>query len=92
MSSSTVDFEYLRGIVMRNSGNQVDPSRNYLFESRLQPLLRQRGLHSLEQLVSALRSESGPVLQRSVAEAMTINETSFFRDTPTFDLFREELL
>jgi chemotaxis protein methyltransferase CheR len=92
MSSATIDFEYLRGIVMRNSGNQVDPSRNYLFESRLQPLLRQRGLQSLEQLVTALRSDSSPVLQRSVAEAMTINETSFFRDTPTFDLFREVLL
>jgi chemotaxis protein methyltransferase CheR len=92
MSSSAIDFEYLRTVVMRNSGNQVDASRNYLFESRLQPLLRQRGLNSLEQLVSALRSESSPVLQRSVAEAMTINETSFFRDAPTFSLFREELL
>ena len=77
---------------MRNSGNQVDPSRDYLFESRLQRLLRDRGLQSLSQLVSALRSDPGATLQRSVAEAMTINETSFFRDTPTFDLLREQLL
>ncbi|MGC2299358.1 MAG: protein-glutamate O-methyltransferase CheR [Acidobacteriaceae bacterium] len=92
MSSSSIDYEYLRAVVMRNSGNQVDPSRNYLFESRLQRLLRDRGMHSLSQLVSALRSDAGPTLQRSVAEAMTINETSFFRDTPTFDLLREQLL
>ncbi|HEX4038044.1 MAG TPA: protein-glutamate O-methyltransferase CheR [Acidobacteriaceae bacterium] len=92
MTSPAIDFEYLRAVVMRNSGNQVDVSRNYLFESRLQPLLRQRGLHSLDQLISALRSNSGPALERSVAEAMTINETSFFRDTPTFDLLRTELL
>ena len=92
MSASTLDYDYLRGVVMRNSGNQVDPARDYLFESRLQGLLRNRGFESLSQLVSALRSDPGTVLQRSVAEAMTINETSFFRDTPTFDYLRETLL
>lgn len=92
MSSAAIDFEYLRAVVLRNSGNQVDASRNYLFESRLQPLLRQRGLQSLGQLVSALHSEAGPALERSVAEAMTINETSFFRDIPTFELLRDEFL
>jgi chemotaxis protein methyltransferase CheR len=92
MTTSSIDYEYLRTVVMRNSGNQVDPSRDYLFESRLQGLLRNRGLDSLAQLVSALRTDSGTVLQRSVAEAMTINETSFFRDTPTFDYLREQLL
>lgn len=92
MTSPAIDFEYLRAVVMRNSGNQVDVSRNYLFESRLQPLLRQRGLHSLDQLISALRSNSGPALERSVAEAMTINETSFFRDLRPFDLLRLDLL
>ena len=92
MSTSSLDYEYLRSVVMRNSGNQVDPSRDYLFESRLQRLLRERGMQSLGQLVSALRNASGSLLERSVAEAMTINETSFFRDTATFDLLREELV
>jgi chemotaxis protein methyltransferase CheR len=92
-----MDAEYLRAVVMRNSGNHVDPARDYLFESRLQQLLRNRGMQSLEQLVAALRADAGAGLQgsglqRSVAEAMTINETSFFRDTPTFDLLRTELL
>ncbi|MFP5229838.1 MAG: CheR family methyltransferase, partial [Acidobacteriota bacterium] len=84
--------EYLRTVVMRNSGNHVDPSRDYLFESRLQGVLRTRGFTSLTQLVSALRSGTGATLERSVAEAMTINETSFFRDTATFDYLRETLL
>jgi chemotaxis protein methyltransferase CheR len=92
MSLSAIDADYLRGVVMRNSGNQVDPARDYLFESRLQRVLRTKGMQSLDQLVSALRSDSGSLLQRSVAEAMTINETSFFRDTASFDLLREELL
>lgn len=91
MTTQEVDFGYLRQVVMANSGNFVDPSRNYLFESRLQRVLRTNGLQSLNQLVSALRADSGR-LHRSVAEAMMINETSFFRDIPTFNLLREELL
>ncbi|HEY1808690.1 MAG TPA: protein-glutamate O-methyltransferase CheR [Acidobacteriaceae bacterium] len=92
MSISPIDFDYLRTVVMRHSGNQVDASRDYLFESRLQRILRARGLQSLHQLIAALRAEATPALQRSVAEAMTINETSFFRDTAAFDLLRDHLL
>ena len=92
MSLSALDADYLRAVVMRNSGNHVDAARDYLFESRLQPVLRDRGFDTIEQLVAALRIDAGPHLQRSVAEAMTINETSFFRDTATFDLLRQELL
>jgi chemotaxis protein methyltransferase CheR len=91
MTSDEIDFGYLRGVVMSNSGNLIDASRNYLFESRLQHVLKSKGWQSLDQLISALRSDSGD-LQQAVAEAMTINETSFFRDMPTFDLLRQELL
>lgn len=89
--NSDIDFGYLRQVVINNSGNVVDGSRDYLFESRLQHVLRARGWHSLHQLINALRTETGE-LHRKVAEAMTINETSFFRDTATFDLLREKLL
>jgi chemotaxis protein methyltransferase CheR len=91
MIHEEIDFDYLRGVVMSNSGNLIDASRNYLFESRLQRMLRSNGWQSLEQLICAMRSGSGD-LHQAVAEAMTINETSFFRDMPTFDLLREELL
>ncbi len=92
MSLSSIDADYLRTVVMRNSGNRFDPARDYLFESRLQRIVRNCGMQSLDELVRALRSESGSTLEHSVAEAMTINETSFFRDTASFDLLREELL
>jgi chemotaxis protein methyltransferase CheR len=92
MTLSSPDAEFLRAVVLRNSGNHVDASRDYLFESRLHGLLRARGLRSLGELIGLLRSESSVFLQRQVAEAMTINETSFFRDQPTFDLLREQLL
>lgn len=92
MSLSAPDVEYLRAVVARNSGNHLDASRNYLFESRLQRLVQSQGLQSLDELMLSLRgSQSGP-LERSVAEAMTINETSFFREMAAFDFLREQML
>ncbi|MBT9331351.1 CheR family methyltransferase [Paracidobacterium acidisoli] len=92
MAMTATDFDFLRTVVSRNSGNQIDPSRDYLFESRLGGLLRAQGLTALDQLVAALKLEPDARLQRSVAEAMTINETSFFRDNSPFELLRTALL
>jgi chemotaxis protein methyltransferase CheR len=92
MSCTNVDFAYLRSIVLEESANVLDPSRDYLFESRLQDLLMTSGLMKLDRLVAALRLNLDPTLRRSVAEAMTIKETSFFRDRLPFDLLQQELL
>lgn len=91
-ASATVDFAYLREIVFRLSQNVLDPSRDYLFETRLTKLLRNEGMAHLEELVNHLRVRKNPALERSIAEAMTINETSFFRDSRPFELLRTELL
>lgn len=92
MTLAAQDVEYLRALLARNSGNRLAPSHDYLFESRLQHLIRARGLSSVAQLVAALRSAPDSMLERSVAEAMTINETSFFREPAAFDLLRDSLL
>ncbi len=91
-ASLTVDFAYLREIVARLSHNVLDPSRDYLFETRLSKLLRNEGMTQLEELVNRLRLHKDPALERAIAEAMTINETSFFRDSRPFELLRTELL
>jgi chemotaxis protein methyltransferase CheR len=69
-----------------------DPSRDYLFDTRLTKVLRQQNLTHLEELVQCLRLKKNPELERAIAEAMTINETSFFRDSRPFELLRTELL
>jgi chemotaxis protein methyltransferase CheR len=92
MTLAAHDVEYLRGIVARNSGNCLDACHDYLFESRLQRLTRVHGFSSVGHLVAALRSAPGSNLERSVAEAMTINETSFFREPAAYDLLRDALL
>lgn len=91
-TSSSVDYGYLRQLVYGLSQNVLDPSRDYLFDTRLTKVLRNQGMTQLEELVQHLRLRKDPVLERSIAEAMTINETSFFRDGRPFELLRTELL
>jgi chemotaxis protein methyltransferase CheR len=90
--SPSVDYSYLRELVFGLSQNVLDPSRDYLFETRLSRLLRNQGMAHLEELVEHLKERKNLVLERSIAEAMTINETSFFRDSRPFELLRTEVL
>jgi len=91
-TASSTDYGYLRQLVFGLSQNVLDPSRDYLFDTRLTKLLRNQGMTQLEELVQHLKIRKNPVLERSIAEAMTINETSFFRDGRPFELLRTELL
>ena len=86
------DYGYLRQIVFGVSQNVLDASRDYLFDARLTKILRNQGMAHLNELVCKLRAQKNPSLERAVAEAMTINETSFFRDQRPFELLRLELL
>jgi chemotaxis protein methyltransferase CheR len=87
-----VDFSFLRRIVQAHSHNVLDPSRDYVFQARLAGIVRNRGMSGLAELVDYLRSRHDPALELEVADAMTINETSFFRDGRPFELLRVELL
>lgn len=86
------DYGFLRHLVFNLSRNSLDPSRDYLFDSKLTKILRNMGMDRIDELVRHLQSQRDPELERTVAEAMTINETSFFRDARPFDLLRTELL
>jgi len=91
-SAASVDYAFLRDLVYRLSQNVLDPTRDYLFDMRLSRLLRAQGMTHLEELVQHLRVRRNRELEQAVAEAMTINETSFFRDGRPFELLRTELL
>jgi chemotaxis protein methyltransferase CheR len=92
MGCSDSDYAYLRELVLAQSANLIDPSRNTLFETRLTPVARVAGAANLEGLVNILRADRPAHLQRAVAEAMTINETSFFRDVKPFEALRQHVL
>jgi len=80
--------EYLR----RNSGLVMDQSKKYLVESRVMPIVRREKLSGLDELVAMLLKGQSSKLAKDVIEAMTINETYFFRDKSPFDQFRSFML
>ncbi len=92
MACSDSDYAYLRGLVLEQSSNQIDPSRNALFDTRLTPIARLSGAASLGDFVNMLKAGRPAHLHRAVAEAMTINETSFFRDITMFEMLRQVVL
>lgn len=92
MGCSDADYAYLRELVLEQSANLIDPSRNLLFDTRLTPIARTAGASNLSGLVDLLRVDRTEHLHRAVAEAMTINETSFFRDIRPFEALRRTIL
>ena len=87
MSITGADFDYIRGLVRDRSALVLEPGKEYLVESRLDPLARQEGFSSLPHMVKSLRADPSCDLHRKVVEAMTTNETSFFREMRVFEMF-----
>lgn len=85
-------FDYLRTFLKGRSGLALSAEKRYLIESRLAPVCRRFGHADLAALVAALRAGRDAAAEKAVVEAMTTNETFFFRDRTPFDLFRETLL
>ena len=92
MSMTLEDYEFVCELVRHSSANVIGPGKEYLVESRLQNLLPDLGLVSIEQLVAQLRTKREPALKQRVVEAMTTNETTFFRDITPFDALRRDIL
>ena len=85
------EYEYLRKFLRDHSGLDLSADKQYLIESRLSPLARKAGLSGIGELVQKLQAGSS-ALSASVVEAMTTNETFFFRDKVPFDHFRETIM
>jgi chemotaxis protein methyltransferase CheR len=85
-------FTYLQKQVLDQAAKPVDPLRNALFETRLSSIERLAGSSNLKALVRRLRSGRPAHLHRAVAEAMTVNETSFFRDVQPFEMLRQVVI
>jgi len=85
------DYEYLRKLLKERSGLDLSADKQYLVESRLLPLARKSSLAGITELVAKMRG-SAEALTAEVVEAMTTNETFFFRDKIPFDHLREAVL
>jgi len=87
-----VEFDLLRSYLRETSGIAVSPEKRYLFATRLTPLLIDRGCKNFSEFYRLLKSERGFELRNQVVEAMTTNETSFFRDRHPFEALSRCLL
>ena len=86
-----LDYEFLRKLLKERSGLDLSSDKQYLVESRLVPLARKAALQGIPELVQKMKA-GGEALITEVVEAMTTNETFFFRDKIPFDHLRETIL
>ena len=86
-----LEYDYLRKLLKDRSGLILADDKRYLVESRLIPLARRSGVAGISELVAKMKAGSEPLIV-SVVEAMTTNETFFFRDKLPFDHFSKTIM
>ena len=86
------DYEYLRKLLKERSGLDLSADKQYLVESRLVPLARKSALAGIPELVLKIKGGGAEPLTAEVVEAMTTNETFFFRDKIPFDHLKEAVI
>jgi chemotaxis protein methyltransferase CheR len=86
------DYDYLCKLLKARSGLMLSAEKHYLVESRLLPVARKAGLKNLTDLVARLRAPGAEPLTVEVVEAMTTNESFFFRDKIPFEHFRDTIM
>jgi chemotaxis protein methyltransferase CheR len=87
-----LDYDFLRKCLKERSGLVLSGDKEYLVESRLLPVARRAGFANLGELVGALKAAPEAALMTTVVEAMTTNESLFFRDKTPFEHFRATIM
>jgi chemotaxis protein methyltransferase CheR len=86
------DIEHLASILKQRSGLILGTDKSYLIESRLAPVARREGFATVGALLTAIRTKRDEKLVYTITDAMTTNETFFFRDKTPFDQFKSDVL
>src|SRR4051794_23267358 len=89
---SPEDFSFLRDLVMKEAAIVLEPGKEYLVTSRLDPVARKESLDGIPGLVRALRMPAATKLKEAVIDAMTTNETLWFRDAHPFETLQSTIM
>jgi len=89
---STQDLQIWSNYIKSVCGNHIDGNKAYLVENRLFPLMQETKSTSWLELYSKVKSDLTGTLKRKVINAITTNETSFFRDSITFELLQYKIM
>jgi chemotaxis protein methyltransferase CheR len=93
MGITVGEFQYIANLVGQNSGIVLEAGKEYLVEMRLAPLLKQLQLPSLGDLIAYVHTKSDDKeVTAAITDAMTTNETSFFRDPGLFEALRKQIM
>jgi chemotaxis protein methyltransferase CheR len=86
------DFQFVAKLVREQAAIVLEAGKAYLVETRLLPVARKSGFKTIAELVAAVRAKPGGPLGAEVVDAMTTNETSFFRDVHPFDALKQHVI
>ena len=92
MQISDSSSRILAGLLEARTGQQLTMSRRWRIETALSALLRERGISTLDELITILVMGKEPSLSQQVVEALLNNETYFFRDRAPFDVLQRHAL
>ncbi len=92
MSSGNLDFEQFRTFLEKACGILLGSNKQYLVSSRLNKLMEQQGIKTLGELVQKMQAQPRGGLREQVVDAMTTNETLWFRDTYPFEVMKNRVL
>ena len=93
MSITAAEFDYVRDLARSSAAIVIDSGKEYFIESRLAPLVERLGFRTLTELITSMRLNPafGAVHARAI-DALTTNETFFFRDLVPFDALRSVII
>ena len=89
---SPENFDFLCKAIYNDSGIVLDQTKSYLLEARLTPLAKSEGAGTIDSLCNLIRAAGGQRVRERVVEAMTTNETLFFRDVKPFEALKDTLI
>jgi chemotaxis protein methyltransferase CheR len=89
---SQTDFDYVAALVKKHAAIELGPDKQYLVEQRLSSVIREQDLPSISELIGRTRRDATGRTTMLVVDAMTTNETSFFRDPTVYEFLRAEIL
>jgi chemotaxis protein methyltransferase CheR len=92
MHLSATDFAFIASFIRREAAIVLGPGKEYLVQSRLAPLVREGGMRGVHELIHQLRHDDDPRLRQAVIDALTTNETSWFRDGEPFTALTQTVL
>ena len=92
MTLSTENFDFVRELIHRESAIVLAPGKEYLVEARLTPLARSAGVGTVDDFVARMRTARDAATRGKVIDALTTNETSWYRDGDPFVALRNTIL